>query len=143
MRHHHAPVEIARMLMQPMPYTAAADDHLLDAAERMTGHGVRHLPVVDGDQHVLGMLSDGDVRAVIGDSARALNHHDAVVRVRSLRVDDAMTRDPFVVHDDTPFEEVVDVFTKQRVGAVPVIDARDRLVGIISYVDVLKKANAL
>ena len=54
-----------------------------------------------------------------------------------------MTRRPFALSQDAPFAQVVHAFTDQRIGAVPVLDAADHLVGIISYVDVLKNAGAL
>lgn len=141
--HHHPPEDIARMLMTREPVTAAADDNLFDAVARMTKRNVRHLPVVDGEQRVVGMLSDRDVRTQIGDAARPLRPTDANVRLRSMRVGDAMTRDPFVVRHDAPFAVVARVFTDQGVGAVPVVDDAERLVGIISYVDVFKNAGAL
>jgi len=125
------------------PVTVASDDTLLDAAARMADRNVRHLPVVDGERHVVGILSDRDVRTVVGDWLRPFRPSDAVVRARTCRVGDAMTRDVFVVNQDAPFDEVVRVFTDQRVGAVPVVDDTDRLVGIISYVDVFRNAGAL
>jgi CBS domain-containing protein len=143
MRHHRPPEDIARMLMSREPTTAAADDNLIDAAARMAARNVRHLPVVDGEHHVIGMLSDRDVRTQVGDSSRTLRPEEALVRMRSLRVADAMTREAFVVRQDAPFADVVRAFTEQRVGAVPVVDETDRLVGIISYVDVFKNAGAL
>ena len=131
------------MLMTRAPTTAAADDLLLDAAARMADRNVRHLPVVDGDQHVVGILSDRDVRTAVGDSSRPLHPRDARVRAHALRVAHVMTPDVFVVRQDAPFADVVRVFTDQRVGAVPVVDDGERLVGIISYVDVFKNAGAL
>ena len=125
------------------PVTVASDDTLLDAAARMADRNVRHLPVVDGERHVVGILSDRDVRTVVGDWLRPFRPSDAVVRARTYRVGDAMTRDVLVVNQDAPFDEVVRVFTDQRVGAVPVVDDTDRLVGIISYVDVFRNAGAL
>jgi CBS domain-containing protein len=130
------------MLMTRVLVTAA-DDTLIDAAARMAERNVRHLPVVDGDRHVVGILSDRDVRTLIGDSSRSLRPNEALVRMQTLRVADAMTRDAFVVRQDAPFPDVARVFTDQRVGAVPVVDDADRLVGIISYVDVFKNAGAL
>jgi CBS domain-containing protein len=131
------------MLMTRVPATAAADDSLIDAAARMADRGIRHLPVVDGDRHVVGILSDRDVRTAVGNVSRPLHPDDAVVRIRSLRVTDAMTRDAFVVRDNAPFAEVAKIFIDQRVGAVPVVDGADHLVGIISYVDVFKNVGAL
>jgi CBS domain-containing protein len=143
MHHHRQPEDLARMLMTRAPATAAADDHLIDAAARMLDRNVRHLPVIDGDHHVVGMLSDRDVRTAFGDSSRSLRPRDALVRLQAMHVADAMTRDAFVVRQDAPFTDVVRVFTEQRVGAVPVVDETERLVGIISYVDVFKNAGAL
>src|SRR4029079_5427490 len=80
MRHHREPQDTARMLMTRAPTTAAADDNLLDAAARMAERNVRHLPIVDGDRHVVGILSDRDVRTWVGDSARPLHQDDALVR---------------------------------------------------------------
>ena len=54
-----------------------------------------------------------------------------------------MTQDAFSVRQDAAFADVVRIFTDQRVGAVPVVDEADRLIGIISYVDVFKNAGAL
>ena len=125
------------------PVTVASDDTLLDAAARMADRNVRHLPVVDGERHVVGILSDRDVRTVVGDWLRPFRPSDAVVRARTYRVGDAMTRDVLVVNQDAPFDEVVRVFTDQRVGAVPVVDDTERLVGIISCVDVFRNAGAL
>jgi CBS domain-containing protein len=136
------PPDTARMLMQRPAVSAAADDGLLDAVARMEERGIRHLPVVDGDHHVIGMLSDRDVRNAIGDLRHAFDGR-ADVRLRALRVHHAMTRDPLVIREDAPFTQLVSAFTDQRVGAVPVVDAEARLVGIVSYVDVLRNAGAL
>jgi CBS domain-containing protein len=143
MRHHEPPPDTARMLMTHAPTTIASDDSLLDAVARMAERNIRHLPVVDGDHHVVGILSDRDVRTAVGEATRPLRPSDAVVRIQSLRVAHAMKRNPFVVRADAPFADVVRVFTEQRVGAVPVVDDADHLVGIISYVDVFKNAGAI
>ena len=141
--HHHVPEDIARMLMTRAPATAASDDSLADAAARMAEKGIRHLPIVDGDRRVIGILSDRDVRTTLGDLSRSPQRADAAVRMAALRVSDAMTRDPFTVGEAAPFAEIARVFVDQRVGAVPVVDPHGRLVGIISYVDVFRNAGAL
>jgi CBS domain-containing protein len=132
------------MLMTRGPLTAVADDGFVDAAARMAARGIRHLPVIDGDHRVVGMLSDRDVRTQVGRSSlQALDLKHAGARMELLRVGDVMTREVFVLRHDAPFSEVARVFTEQRVGAVPVVDEQDHLIGIISYVDVFKSAGAL
>jgi CBS domain-containing protein len=55
------------------------------------------------------------------------------------RVSDVMTRTVAVVAADTPFKEIVRRLTEHRVAALPVIDARDRAIGIVSEADLLLK----
>src|SRR5262245_1174240 len=99
--HHRPPEDTARMLMTRAPITAAADARLIDASARMAEPGIRHLPVVDGDHRVLGMLSDRDVRTQVGESSlRTYDARHAHLRMEHLRVGDVMTRGAFVLSHD-------------------------------------------
>ncbi|HUB05998.1 MAG TPA: CBS domain-containing protein [Myxococcales bacterium] len=132
--------ERVRDAMTPQPLTAAADDLLLDAAARMADRGVRHLPVVDGDRRVLGMLSDADVRTAVGDPRRALAQEEQRGRaVNQLRVSDVMSAEAVVIAADAPLDRAVDLLVAHRVGALPVVGPRGELVGVLSYLDVLKR----
>jgi len=55
------------------------------------------------------------------------------------KVRDVMTRTVAVVAADTPFKEVARRLAEHRVAALPVIDARDRAIGIVSEADLLVK----
>lgn len=121
--------------------TVMADDHLTDAVVRMSQMRVRHLPVLDGDRRVIGMLSDRDIRTVIGaPTAMPLDDTGLSVRLRSMKVADIMTRSPIVVRPNTSLNEVARHFIQDRIGAVPVVDNDGRLLGIVSYVDLLQAA---
>lgn len=124
--------------MTPDPETVRPDDSLLDAAARMQTLRVRHLPVVDVERKVIGILSDRDVRAAIGDPVRALEGAETRIRIESTRVADAMTANPYTVSPDDLCSRVAQRIASVRGSAVPVVDAQDRLVGILSYVDLLR-----
>jgi CBS domain-containing protein len=62
------------------------------------------------------------------------------VRLRSMKVADVMTRSPIVVRRNTSLNEVARHFIQDRIGAVPVVDDDGRLLGIVSYVDLLQAA---
>lgn len=126
-----------RAVMTHRPLTAAADDYVADAAGRMTAHGVRHLPVVDGDGRVLGMLSDRDLRTAMGEARDALDEGAATGRLAVLRVEDVMSARPLAIGEGEPLQRALDVLVTERVGALPVVDAGERLVGIVSYLDLL------
>lgn len=55
------------------------------------------------------------------------------------RVRDVMTSDVVVIRDRTPFKEIVGLMRRHDVSALPVVDATDALVGIVSEADLLMK----
>lgn len=133
---HHGP--LVKDIMQRTLVTGAADDYLLDAVGRMESQGVRHLPVVDGEGRLVGMLSDRDVRAALGYALRPLQQQDAMVRISSTRVGDVMSRKPFTIEEDTPMSEAASFIADHHIGALPVVALPgQKLVGIVSYVDIL------
>lgn len=132
-----APTPLARTTaadaMTPGPFTVGPDDNLLEAATLMSLHGVRHLPVIDGGR-VIGMISERDLRTYIGDpSLFVITKGNSPVRVR-----DAITHAPVTVTPDQPLLEVARMFDAHHIGALPVVDRQGGLVGIVSYVDVLR-----
>jgi CBS domain-containing protein len=91
-----------RAVMKRAPAVATIDTLLFDAAALMAARGVRHLPVVDGDHRVVGILSDRDLRRGVGDPGRFLECRDSNADPRMKMVGDLMTRDPITVEADAP-----------------------------------------
>ncbi|HEY8927311.1 MAG TPA: CBS domain-containing protein, partial [Polyangia bacterium] len=125
-------------VMSRDPVTALADDALSMIVERMARMGIRHVPVIDGERRVIGILSDRDVRTAIGNPLRALRTRDAIVRIESTRVGHAMSRSPVTVAAGTRLSRVAALFVDRKVGILPVVDDAERLAGIVSYTDVLR-----
>jgi CBS domain-containing protein len=125
-------------VMKPAPVVAAADTELFEAAAMMSRHCVRHLPVVDGERRVIGMLSDRDLRAAIGDPRQVLEDPEARRRVAARRVGDVMSRTVISLQDSTPLSRAIDHLVHEPIGALPVVDEAQHLVGIVSYVDVIQ-----
>jgi CBS domain-containing protein len=128
----------AKDVMERNVLVVHPDDSLPDAVLRMLQNGVRHLPVVDGESTLVGMLSDRDVRSAIGDLRRALEGESALGRLQATRVRSVMSGQPYAVGPEQPLDEVGRVLVDQRVGALPVVDAQDKVIGMVSYIDVLR-----
>jgi acetoin utilization protein AcuB len=103
----------------------------------MFQYRIRHLPVIDGDGHIVGMLSDRDVRSTIGDPARAVDDETGLPSTL-LRVQDAMSSPAAVTNAFESCGSAARALIDLHVGAVPVADENNHLVGIVSYVDLLR-----
>jgi CBS domain-containing protein len=123
-------------VMTMNPAVTAADATLGEAAGVMLEGGFRHLPVVDADRRLAGMIAERDLRAALGVELERLS--DAGAGLLEQLVERAMRPDPITVGADATLREVVEVLSEERIGALPVVDERERLVGIVSYVDVLR-----
>jgi acetoin utilization protein AcuB len=88
---------------------------------------VRHLPVINGAHEVVGILSDRDLAPLAGDPQRL---REPVSRL--------MSADVLTVGLETDVDEVIELLTEHRVGALPVVNADGTLAGVVSYVDVLR-----
>lgn len=126
----------ARDLMTTSPVCATSRMRLGETIEMMYSMDVRHLPVVD-DARLVGIISDRDLRA-LWDPTKSVVAGDG--RVYDRRVVDYMTTDPVTVSEEDEVEDVIDLLLEHRVGAIPVVDAEGMLVGIVSYMDVLRAA---
>jgi CBS domain-containing protein len=83
------------------------------------------------------MLSDRDVRSVVGDPREAIRRAGGEGFLDQVRVVNVMTREPTTVPSSASILEIAELLLDERIGAVPVVLDDDTLIGIISYVDVI------
>ncbi len=122
-------------VMTGNPATIEPEATLSDAAEELLRGGFRHLPVVDAAGRLVGILSERDLRGKLGTDLE--DFPEATLESLSEPVSSAMRPDPITVAPTTSLGEVLEIFADERVGAVPVVADDERLVGIVSYVDLL------
>jgi CBS domain-containing protein len=125
-------------VMSAPPLMARVDDPLRWALRAMIENDVRHLPVIDRAGVLVGMLSDRDVRTALGDPLEMLAR-GPTSGIEEMDVESVMTVDAVALRPDAPIREVAACLLHQRLGAVPVIDERERVVGVVSYVDLLRQ----
>lgn len=134
---------IARDIMTPEPITANVRDSVKRVYAIMLDEDVRHVPIVEGVR-LRGMISDRDLRSA---ALPALAEFDDPEHARALMnqtVVDYLSGDLLYVGAETDVSDIIDIMIDQKVGAVPVVDENDAtLLGIISYVDVLRAAREL
>jgi acetoin utilization protein AcuB len=128
----------ARDLMTSTPVTATPMTTIRSAFDLLHELDIRHLPIVDDVGELVGMISDRDLRALtlpyFADDPDA-----GTLRVAlDARVASLMSSNVLSVDAEAKAVEVVDLMLDHKVGAIPVVDGDGLLVGIISYIDVLR-----
>lgn len=119
-------------IMTPDPATIRASATAGEAAREMQRLRLRHLPVVDEAGKLVGMLSDRDLRGpLVGTEGAA--------PLAGTPLASLMTKDVVTARAEEELGIVARRIVDRRIGAVPIVDAQGVPVGIISYVDVLRR----
>lgn len=127
-------------IMTSNPVTAEQTTPISEVISTLFELDVRHLPIVDGGE-LVGIISDRDVRAFLAPAMFELERPAEVKERLGRPVSSIMQSDVLLVTPETEVEEVIDIMLEQKVGAIPVVRSGSReLVGIVSYMDVLRAA---
>ncbi len=113
--------------------TVGPETTAMEALALCRGHGIRHLPVLEGGR-LVGVISDRDLRSAtpaLGDPARA-------EALRRIRVADEMAKEVATVHPEDPIEHAATEMYERKIGCLPVVVEGDGLVGIITPSDVMR-----
>jgi CBS domain-containing protein len=90
--------------------------------------GFGAVPVVDAKDKLLGIVSEHDLLAALDDGRK----------LGDVVASDIMTFNPYSIHPEAMLSTLVHVFRASDLIRVPVVDAKDKLVGIIARRDVLR-----
>lgn len=145
------PVKAAE-LMTRVVHHVRVDTPLLDVAELMARQGVSGVPVLDAAGRVAGVISGKDFLSRMGaaDAAHVMGLVAACLGGKAcapLPIGDRVAADimaaPAVtVREDASALEIMAIFSARKINRVPVLDASDRLAGIVSRADLLRAQTA-
>lgn len=116
-------------IMTSEPTVLHPDEWLERAVEEMHLGEIRHLPVVDDQGVLIGILSQRDVAAA---------RDPGKLRVRDVMIDDVKTVSP-----DAPAHEAAYLILRYAIGSVPVVDEHCVLLGIVTQFDFVRAAYQL
>jgi CBS domain-containing protein len=133
--------------------TVTPETSIQDLAKLLSQHGISGVPVVDADNNLVGIVSEGDLlhRAETGTERRTQprrvrwldglmsdqNVARDYLKSHGRQVRDAMTRDVITVAETTELAEIADLLETKRIRRVPVV--RDaKVVGIVSRANLVR-----
>lgn len=122
-------------VMSRDPLTVTPSETVAQAEELMAENRIRQLPVVN-DRALVGIITDRDLRSFL--SASFLSEPEARESALGSKVSDVMTTDPLTISPDDDLQDAVEILLEEKIGGIPVVDEAEGLVGIVTYVDVLR-----
>lgn len=107
------------------------------AAELMRSRKIRHLPVVDEEGKLVGIVTDRDIRQIVFSPAVRARFGDLAAVAEQISVDEIMTTPVATTTRYADLADAAKIMHERRIGALLVVQ-RDRVVGILTEDDVLK-----
>lgn len=144
---------VVRDIMTKEVLTAKVDTSVNEIAKLMGQRNISGVPVVDDERHVVGIVTELDL--IVRNTRLVMPHFIEVLdwgkipleRPRHMRerlqhmlgteVRDVMTEKVITIGPDASIEELAELMVQQRVNPVPVVDAAECLIGIVSRADLI------
>ena len=145
----------ARDVMVSPVTTVNAHATVREVAQLMLARRISAVPVVDADNKILGIVTEGDLihrveagterpyswwlRLLTGDAQLATDY----VKSHAVKVDDIMTRDVVTAAPETPLHEIAMRLEDNQIKRVPIVNQHGQLVGIVSRANLLQAIASL
>jgi acetoin utilization protein AcuB len=108
-----------------------------EAFFKMKENFIRHLPIIDGHNTLVGIISDRELRRPNWvDEAQDIAH--VYYLDNAMLVSDVMITNVHVVHTYDTLNKAVSLLLDNHIGAAPVLDKTENLVGMLSAIDLLR-----
>ena len=123
-------------IMSGSVISALAGDSLFQGVRLLEQHGFKHLPVVDDDGKLVGIVSDRDLKRASASDATTLEVHELHYLLDRVKLSEVMTECPFTVGSRTSIQHAAKIAAEHKLGCLPVVD-NGKLKGIVTNGDFL------
>ncbi len=126
-------------LMTRKVFTLDEEKRLFIAQQIMDWAHIRHVPVVNSQRRVVGLVSNRDVlRASISIVSSKVAKAEGQQHLTGIPVRDVMRAPVQTVAPDQSVQEAASLMRRGKIGCLPVVNAQQELIGIITEYDLLK-----
>jgi acetoin utilization protein AcuB len=128
-----------RERIQKEPVTIGPNASFFEARKLIQEKGIRHLPVVDKNNRVVGLVTDTDIREAAPSDATTLSFYELNYLLENLKVSAFMTPQEklYTISPDALIEEAVQLMHDHKIGCLPVVEG-GKLYGIFTETDALE-----
>ena len=111
---------------------------MLDAHKLMRDHNIRRLPVVKGKNELVGIVTRSDIRKAEPSGASTLNMWEMNYLLAKLQLHEIMTKDVLTCKPEDTIKMVATAMQEKKIGALPVVDDKKHVIGIITESDIFR-----
>lgn len=122
-------------VMTEAPVTVKPSDTVGHAEDLMSEYNIRQLPVVDG-RELVGVITDRDIRLVF--TRDTFPHGDIREIARAIPVRNVMSTETITLTPNDDLQRALAVLIGEKFGGIPVVDDNAGLLGIVTYIDLLR-----
>ncbi len=124
--------------MTPDPITVSSDMLLPEARRILNTFNIRHLPVVDRQKKLIGIITDRDLRSAYPSSV-SLKHDQimAFAQVEKTTVADIMTTTCSALSADASLDDALLLFDREKIGGIPILSDEGVVLGFFSILDLI------
>jgi len=119
-------------------FSLLEESNIADARELMREKNIRHVPIVDKENHLVGIVTDRDIRSAL--PSTLYMDDDEQQKYLYFKLHEIMTpkKELISIHPNQTIQDVLLIFKTKNVGAIPVTDKDNKLVGMLSVRDMVR-----
>ncbi len=128
-----------RDVMTTYPMTIEQSDAAVAAREAMQSARVHHIPVVDGQGRLVGVLSHRDLLQAMVYAVSAHREEGDEHPLEAVSIAEVMHREVRTITPQQPLRDAVEVMLREQIGCLPVVSGKEptTLLGIVTMTDML------
>ncbi|MEA5027196.1 Inosine-5'-monophosphate dehydrogenase [bioreactor metagenome] len=116
--------------------TVAKDVKITQVLDIFASNNFHRLPIVDAQGKLIGLITEGTIQANTPSKATSLSIHELNYLLSKTTVESIMIKKVIIITPDRLLEEAAEVMMKHDISCLPVVEADNHLVGIITQKDV-------
>lgn len=129
-------MELAKELMTEKILTMKPIDSIIDAHLLMKDKDIRHIPIMDNDNKLVGIISDRDVqKAMVIKKINEFNNE--IVIPAEYKIENFMSWPVYTVGEKTHLKLVAEILLKEKISSLIVQNDQGQITGIVTTTDLL------
>ena len=125
-------------IMSTKLITVKVDEAFSHVEEKLRLHHIRHLPVVDNNNKLVGIITERDLYKAVSPRETEDGFYYDKTQLDSFILKHFMTPNPLTLQPENTVQEVVSLMAAHKYGCIPIAASDKTLLGIVTQIDILR-----